>query len=211
MASAPDRPGTHEPPGHDAPPVRRRGRALEQAIYQAVFDQLLEVGYAGLTMDGVAAAAGTGKAPLYRRWSDKQALLSDALRDRLPNADDVEIVGDLRCDLLAVLRFMFSACTVTGDPALQLAKAEADATHDVVRARVSAPARQMMLDVLRAGEARGEVRPGAATPLIARVGIAVVVYQNLTGRDGLDDAFIEQVVDEVLLPLVRNPDGPAPG
>ncbi|MEU0936444.1 TetR/AcrR family transcriptional regulator [Embleya sp. NPDC005971] len=203
MGSRTDRQSADEPFARDATPVRRRGRALEQAIYQAVFDQILEVGYAGLTMDGVAAAAGTGKAPLYRRWSDKQALLLDAFRDRLPVAEDVEFVGDLRGDVLSILRFMFGACTVGADTGFRQAKQDFAQAHELIRERVSAPARNMMLDVLRAGEARGDVRPGAATPLVARVGIAVLVHQNLTAPEELDDAFLERIVDEVVLPLVR--------
>ncbi|MBX6168994.1 MAG: TetR family transcriptional regulator, partial [Thermobispora bispora] len=33
---------------------RRRGAALDEAIFQAVLDELAEVGYARLTMEGVA-------------------------------------------------------------------------------------------------------------------------------------------------------------
>jgi AcrR family transcriptional regulator len=52
-----------------APPAtRRRGQILEHAIFDAVLDQLQTVGYTGLTMEGVAACAHTGKAALYRRW-----------------------------------------------------------------------------------------------------------------------------------------------
>lgn len=184
-------------------PTRRRGRELEQAIYQAVFQQLAEVGYAGFSMDGVAAAARTGKAPLYRRWPDKDALLRDALSDRLPDASTVEFVGDLRADLIAVLGFLKSACVATADPALQAVKGHADPTHAMVRERVSEPSRSMLLDVLVAGEERGEVRPGAATPLTARVGPAMVIYQNLTAPGTVDDGFVERIVDDVLLPLVR--------
>ncbi|WTW94299.1 TetR/AcrR family transcriptional regulator C-terminal ligand-binding domain-containing protein [Streptomycetaceae bacterium NBC_01309] len=189
----------------DGAPTRRRGRALEQAIFQAVFDELLRVGYAGLTMDGVAAAARTGKAPLYRRWPDRDALLLDALRDRLPSADDIELVGELRADLIAVLRFLRGACALTADPALHVAKTEATFTHDLMRERVSAPTRRMLLEILRAAEERGEVRAGAATPLTARVGPAMVTYQNLMGPDELTDGFVVQLVDEVLLPSLRAP------
>lgn len=194
---------TGEPPPGEGAPTRRRGRALEQAIYQAVFDELLRVGYAGLTMDGIAAAARTGKAPLYRRWREKEALLLDALRDRLPKAEDIELTGDLRTDLLAILRFLHSVCSMTADPALQTVKHSHEPTHQLVRERIAAPTRRMMLEVLRAAEARGDVRPGAATPLTARVGSALVTYQNLTGPEELDDAYIVRVVDEVLLPMLR--------
>ncbi|WP_436773751.1 TetR/AcrR family transcriptional regulator [Yinghuangia sp. YIM S09857] len=193
----------------DAPPpsggtaTRRRGRALEQAIYQAVFDELRRVGYAGLTMDGVAAAARTGKAPLYRRWPDKDALLRDALMDRLPAADDIELVGELRADLLAVLRFLSAACALTKDPALQVAKSESQETHAMMRERVSVPTRRMLLEILRDAEARGEIRQGAATPLLAHVGPAVVTYRNLTAPMELTDEFVVEVVDDVLLPMLR--------
>jgi AcrR family transcriptional regulator len=54
---------------------RRRGQTLEHAIFDAVLDQLQTVGYVGLTMEGVAAAAHTGKAALYRRWPRKEDLV----------------------------------------------------------------------------------------------------------------------------------------
>ncbi|NUU24539.1 MAG: TetR/AcrR family transcriptional regulator [Streptomycetaceae bacterium] len=189
--------------GDSPAPTRRRGRALEQAIYQAVFEQLADVGYSGLTMDGVATAAGTGKAPLYRRWPDKEALLLDALQDRLPKAEDVALVGELRADLLAVLRFLCSACSLSADPALQTAKSQSQLTHAMMRERISVPTRRMMLEILRAAEERGEIRPGTATPFNARVGVAVVTYQNLTDPEGLTDDYVVQVVDDVVLPMLR--------
>lgn len=187
---------------HGGPP-RRRGRALEEAIYQAVFDQMAEVGYAGFSMDGVATAARTGKAPLYRRWPDKDALLLAALSDRLPDASRIPFTGDLRDDLIAVLRFLKQACAVSADPGLQAIKQHADPAHALVRERVSDPIRRLTLGILEAAEARGEVRPGAATELIARVGPAMLIHQNLTEPGGLDDAFVVSVVDDVLLPMVR--------
>ncbi|MGW0663897.1 TetR/AcrR family transcriptional regulator [Streptodolium elevatio] len=200
---------TDEPSPAAGPPTRRRGRALEQAIFQAVFDELRRVGYAGLSMDGVAAAARTGKAPLYRRWPDRDALLVDALRDRLPCADDIELVGELRADLLAVLRFMRAACELTKDPALQTAKTESKETHAMMRERVSVPTRRMLLEILRDAEARGDIREGAATPLTARVGPAMVTYQNLTAPGDLTEGFVVELVDDVLLPMLRPRDTPA--
>lgn len=196
---------TGEPRHAAAPPTRRRGRELQQAIYQAVFEQLREVGYAGLTMDGVAAAARTGKAPLYRRWPDKEALLVDALRDRLPSADDIPLAGELRSDLIAILRFLCSVCTICADTALQMVKQQSEAVHAMMRERISEPTRRMILETLRAAEERGDTRPGSATALTAGVGPAVISYQNLTAPAELTDEFVMSVVDEVLLPMLRGP------
>ncbi|WP_020548012.1 TetR/AcrR family transcriptional regulator [Embleya scabrispora] len=196
---------TGEPRHAAAPPTRRRGRELQQAIYQATFEQLREVGYAGLTMDGVAAAARTGKAPLYRRWPDKDALLVDALRDRLPSADDIPLAGDLRSDLIAILRFLRGACAITADTALQTVKQQSEGVHAMMRERISEPTRRLILETLRAAEERGDTRPGSATPLTARVGPAMIAYQNLSAPTELTDEFVVSVVDEVLLPMLRGP------
>src|SRR5215510_10510584 len=80
--------------------TRRRGAALEQAIYDAVLDQLQAVGYVGLTMEGVAARAHTGKAALYRRWPRKEDLVVDALEHTLPSPTDLPDHGEVRDDLL---------------------------------------------------------------------------------------------------------------
>ena len=61
-----------------------RGRPLNpethQAILQAVPELLASMRYADLTFDRIAAAAGVGKAAIFRRWKSKAALVADALR-----------------------------------------------------------------------------------------------------------------------------------
>ena len=45
---------------------RRRGPQLESALLDAAWDELVEVGFASLTMESVAARAQTGIAVLYQ-------------------------------------------------------------------------------------------------------------------------------------------------
>lgn len=65
--------------------LRRRGAVLERAILDAALEQLSTVGWNGLTMEGVAARAQTGKAAVYRRWPSKEDLVADALKAGLPS------------------------------------------------------------------------------------------------------------------------------
>src|SRR6266542_3734101 len=88
--------------------TRRRGEALERAIFTAVLDQLCTVGYPGVTMEGIAACAHTGKAALYRRWASKEDLIVDALEHVLPSMADLPDHGNLRDDMLDVLRRLTS-------------------------------------------------------------------------------------------------------
>ena len=63
---------------------RRRGEILERALYEATLAELADAGYGGLTMEGIAARAHTGKAALYRRWGSRQELVHAALVFTLP-------------------------------------------------------------------------------------------------------------------------------
>jgi AcrR family transcriptional regulator len=84
---------------------RRRGEELEAALLNAAWDELVEVGFAKLTMESVAARAKTGVAVLYRRWTGKDDLALAAIA-HYGNMHPVELpdTGSLRGDMLTLLR-----------------------------------------------------------------------------------------------------------
>ncbi len=59
-------------------PGRPRSEKSTEAILVAAFDLLVSKGYAGFTIDAVAAAAGAGKTTIYRWWPTKADLAVDA-------------------------------------------------------------------------------------------------------------------------------------
>ncbi len=189
-------------------PLRRRGEALESAIYEAVLHQLTTDGYARLTMEGVAAAAQTGKAALYRRWASKEELVMDALRASLPPGGQAPDTGSLRGDLLEVVARLRAAMFSELGAAVRAIMSELDhrrahAFVAIVLERVVEPTTALIAEVLDRGAARGEVRPGAVTPLVTDVVPALMLYRiKMCGGEPvqLDPA---QIVDEVLLPIVR--------
>jgi AcrR family transcriptional regulator len=186
--------------------TRRRGSALQRAIFDAALEQLRTVGYANLTMEGVAAAARTGKAALYRRWASKNELMLDALRDTLPSPVDVMISGCLRDDILALLRCYRSMLDTTrGLEFRQLRgdKAREPGVHAMIRERVAEPCRHLILEVLQRGAEEGRVRPEAATAQVAKVGPAMLLHHCLTDGPEVPDEVLVAVVDEVVMPLVR--------
>ena len=75
--------------------LRRRGAVLERAILDAALEQLSTVGWNGLTMEGVAAGAQTGKAAVYRRWPSKEDLVADALQAGLPRIEEAPDLGSV--------------------------------------------------------------------------------------------------------------------
>ncbi|XXZ19883.1 helix-turn-helix domain-containing protein [Sorangium sp. So ce307] len=61
---------------------RRRGQQLEADLLDATWEELVQVGFANLTMESVAARARTGIAVLYRRWANKDELVFAAIEHR---------------------------------------------------------------------------------------------------------------------------------
>ena len=83
---------------------RRRGAALESAILDAGWDQLIEAGYGRFTIDAVAARSATARSVLYRRWPTRTELLEAVIRHRgTVDAVATPDTGSLRGDVLAVL------------------------------------------------------------------------------------------------------------
>src|SRR3954453_15323831 len=82
-------------------PGRPRDERATEAILQAALGQLLERGYGGMSMDGVAAAAGVGKPAIYRRHRNKAELLGAGIRSILPVLD-VPDTGSTREDIRTI-------------------------------------------------------------------------------------------------------------
>jgi AcrR family transcriptional regulator len=186
--------------------TRRRGEALERAIFAAVLDQLCAVGYPGLTMEGIAACAHTGKAALYRRWDSKEDLIVDALEHLLPSLSELPDHGNLRDDLLDVLRRLTALINSPTGGALKCLLAESDHEHPFVKLvheRVLLPRKQIFHAVLQRAVERGEARPDAVESLAAEVGPAMVAQRFLAEGAPVPDSYLVSVVDGVVMPLVR--------
>ncbi|MFJ6622823.1 TetR/AcrR family transcriptional regulator [Kitasatospora sp. NPDC091335] len=192
-----------------ARPVRRRGKELENAIFEAALDQLTSGGYARLTMEGVASAARTGKAALYRRWASKDELVIDALDATLPRPYDTPDLGSARDELHRLVEGFTEAMTSRVGSALNALMGEidherAEVFKGFITDRVLEPTARTILEILRRGAARGDVRPGAATPLVADVIPAVLLYQvKIRGLETMGPDFAGRLVDEVLEPMIR--------
>lgn len=83
--------------GSAAPTLGRPRSDLDATVFAATLRSVHELGYAGATMDRIAAAAGIAKTTIYRRWPSKGALIAECLvhafgRLPLPSSDPDDIV-----------------------------------------------------------------------------------------------------------------------
>ncbi|ROO86484.1 TetR family transcriptional regulator [Actinocorallia herbida] len=195
-------PSTHQGGG----PARRRGTALEEAILDAAVAELTESGYAGLTMDKVAARAGTNKNALYRRWPNRLAL-GTAAYARLTRTVPPPDTGDLRGDVLEQLRRANRYWSSPLGAILRELLAAAGGAAEFL-SRLQDPSGETAaapwLTILGRAVARGEVAPEALHPRVATV--AVDLLRNefaVRGVPSAPDTVLIEIVDEVYLPLVR--------
>ncbi|MFI6503503.1 TetR/AcrR family transcriptional regulator [Nonomuraea typhae] len=186
--------------------MRRRGAALEEAILSAAADELTESGYAALTMDRVAARAGTNKNAIYRRWPNRLALGVAAYK-QLSTAIQPPDTGNLREDALELLRRANRHwSSPLGGILRELLSAAGGATELVAQLpeQSSDAMTAIWLTVLGRAVARGEAAPEALHPRVATV--AMILLRNefvVRGVPTAPDEVLAEIVDEVFLPLVR--------
>jgi AcrR family transcriptional regulator len=188
--------------------LRRRGAVLERAILDAALEQLSTVGWNGLTMEGVAAGAQTGKAAVYRRWPSKEDLVADALRSGLPRFDEAPDLGSVREDLLALCRQAREAMFSRPGFALRSVihecdNIQAERFHGVIFEGVVEPTIRLLRDVIARGIERGEVRPDAANGYVFDAIPAMMMYRSKMCGSEWTDREMEEMIDSLMVPLLR--------
>ncbi|WP_406139476.1 TetR/AcrR family transcriptional regulator [Streptomyces sp. NBC_01089] len=193
---------------------RRRGEELENAILTATVEELADVGYAGLTMERVAARARTGKATLYRRWPGRAELVIDACAVHRLSDAELPDTGSLRSDVFAALRQLSARLSTSHGDILRGLLTEA--MHDpefarLVRERIHTAGPGPIQDVLWRAVTRGELEPWVPASRRATVAADLLRNHYLLFGAPIPDDVITEIVDDVYLPLLLAPPSVSPG
>jgi AcrR family transcriptional regulator len=187
---------------------RPRDPSRDGVIRAAILRLLAEVGYGALTMDAVAAEAGVGKATIYRRWRTKQDLVVDTIAElnRMETLapDTGTLEGDLRSmlhSLVTVISGPVGAATLSLLSTVPHQPALADAFRD----GPMGVWRDAFAAVWERAEERGELQPGVDARMSGEATSALLVQRWLLTGEPVDGAFADQVLEMVLLPLLRSP------
>jgi AcrR family transcriptional regulator len=185
---------------------RPRDPSRDGVIRAAILRLLAEVGYGALTMDAVASEAGVGKATIYRRWRTKQDLVVDTISDLNRAEATPPDTGSLEGDLRLMLRSMVSVITgPTGAATLSLLSTvpHQPALAAAFRNGPLAVWRHAFEQIWSRAEQRGELRSGVAGSVVAEATSALLVQRWLLTGERVDEAFADEVLETVVLPLVR--------
>jgi TetR/AcrR family transcriptional regulator of autoinduction and epiphytic fitness len=173
-----------------------------RVILEAVLDELGEVGYGTLTIEGVATRARVGKSTIYRHWPSKLELVEDAFRT-LKAPVTVPSEGTLRSRLIAVIEQVarvveqstYSACM----PAL-IDAAERDPNVRAFHNRFSAERRAGLVGLLRDATASGELPATTDPEILADALVGPILLRRLMLGQTVGTEIATQIVDQLLPP-----------
>ena len=194
----------------DLPRPSRGGRPRDPSrdgvIRAAILRLLADVGYGALTMDAVAAEAGVGKATIYRRWRTKQDLVVDTISDLNREEATSPDTGTLEGDLRAMMHSMVA--TITGPTGAATLSLLSTVPHQPALAQAFqngplAVWRHSFDDMWNRAEQRGEVRHGLAGSIVAETTSALMVQRWLLTGETVDEAYADEVLETIVLPLIR--------
>ncbi|MEV5171874.1 MULTISPECIES: TetR/AcrR family transcriptional regulator [Streptomyces] len=158
----------------DEPPARPRRRApagaavlredVTEAIRAAVFEELAAVGYARMSIEGIARRAGVGKTAVYRRWRSKLHLVLDVVSAMavtgFPVPDTGSLEGDLRLLYEVTSRALRHPVASQIIPDLQAEAARNPEIAEAFQKALRDGQEGVASRIVAAAEGRGELRAG---------------------------------------------------
>jgi AcrR family transcriptional regulator len=186
------------------PDPTRRSETARRAILTAALDLVGEVGYAKLSIERIAAAAGVGKQTIYRWWPSKGALLFDAFLTLTTDdqAGALPDTGDLAADLKLVLR---ATVAELNDPRHDqpMRALHTEIVHDPALAadyakRLDEPLRELKKDRLRAAQRAGQVAENIDLDAAIDILFGPILNRWLQRTGPLTPEYADHVVDTAL-------------
>ncbi|HZA89739.1 MAG TPA: TetR/AcrR family transcriptional regulator [Solirubrobacterales bacterium] len=161
---------------------RPREARIDAAVRDAIHELLAREGYAGTTIERVAAHAGVGRGAVYRRWHSKAEMVFAAIvhtAELPPPVDSGALEGDL-----VALAERIADLTGTDQARAALAGLAAELADDselagVLEDRLFAAERRYVALILERACARGELGRGADPELVRRLLVGPIALTPL--------------------------------
>lgn len=136
---------------------------VTEAIRAAVFEELASVGYARMSIEGIARRAGVGKTAVYRRWRSKLHLVLDVVSaiavQGLPAPDTGSLEADLRLLYEVTSRALRHPVASQIIPDLQAEAARSPEIADALQKALREGQEGVASKIVAAAEKRGEIGP----------------------------------------------------
>jgi AcrR family transcriptional regulator len=191
-----------------APNARASGRPrqarIDDAVLRTTLRHLAERGYAGLSINAIAAELGVSKPTIYLRWPSKVDLATAAVTSLYVDQPEAP-TGDVRADLVAHVRRVQRVHDTVGIGLVGSVLAEQRHNPALIaafRERAVRPSRQRARRILQAGIRQGVIRSDADVNAAVDMLVGALYAAYVAGDDRTFDA--ESVVDTLLAGLATD-------
>jgi AcrR family transcriptional regulator len=192
------------------PAGRPRDARTTQNILKTALDLGMELGFNGLTVEGIAARAGVGKSTIYRRWPDAWAIVADAVFADVARISPIQERPTARESFRVSMRLV--ARSFRGQygeilrPLIGRAQVDKSLRQALGKHWLSAR-REISRQIVRRGIASGELRPGLEPDIVLDALYGPLYHRLLLPYEGnavhLSDAYIDALIDTVFGGLER--------
>lgn len=182
-------------------PGRPRCPTTQQAILDAANNLLDEIGFTNMSLEGIAARAGVGKATIYRRWSNKASVVMDAFlaatakEIAFPNTRSAR--EDIRRQMRTVVKVLNGPRGRTIATLIGVVQSDNELA-EAFRTRFVAVRREQAKDVLKRGIANGEFKPEMDLEAVLDCLYGPLYFRLLIGHEKASTKYADQLVDLVL-------------
>ncbi|MGW1228874.1 TetR/AcrR family transcriptional regulator [Streptomyces sp. NPDC001478] len=180
---------------------------VTDAIRRAVFEELAAVGFARMSIEGIARRAGVGKTAVYRRWKSKLHLVQDLVAavavQGMPAPSTGSLYRDVRAllDLAAYgLRHPLASQVI---PDLLVEAARNPEIADTIKAVLLDPQQGIAAVVVREAVARGELPRDTDPDRVLDLIVGPLYWRLAVVRGDLPRGYLDDLAASAVAALTR--------
>lgn len=174
---------------------RPRNRAIDEAVLRATVELIGQSSYADLSLDTIAARAGTSKPAIYRRWRGKAHLVHEAVFP-IDATTEIPDTGSLESDVREMIRRTLAVLSTPAAraalPGLVGEMASDPTLHTALLERFADILVRGLTEHLQSAAGRGELRAGVTATELAEAIAGMTLIAMLTRGANIDEEWVER-------------------
>ena len=174
---------------------------VTDAIRDATFELLAEVGYGRLSIEAIAKRAAVSKTAIYRRWASVEALVADLAVAAAITATEIPNTGTLLDDLRAFLQIGYEILSHPRVgvilPDLLAEAARNPRIAEIYNTQVRDPRRALVAQIIRRAIARGELDDDIDVESALDMIVGALYWRVAVVRIPVDDQYLERLAHAI--------------
>ena len=182
---------------------------VTEAIRAAVFEELAAVGFARMSIEGIARRAGVGKTAVYRRWKSKLSLVLDLVgalaAEGLPAPSTGSLHGDVRALLEVAAHALRHPVASQVIPDLLVEAARQPEIAGAIRAALLDGRQGVVAQVVREAVDRGELPADADSDRALDLVVGPLYWRLVVVRGELPTGYLDDLARSAVAALTVRP------